>query len=138
HGSVFAGDLAFYEIGLIVEIINSARQRVVGNIVEVTPETKPWSRHRNMIGSAFSLCLDQQFHSHQVLSVPRREWFKFLQPVGFGTNAHYDTAAVFRGCEVSCVLYREPSGGKLYACWFFQSYLHAIFVGKRIGNRVKR
>ena len=52
---------------------------IIGNIFQVSAEAQPWSGHRDVVGSTFSLRLNQQRKFHEVFSIPCSKRFQFLQ-----------------------------------------------------------
>ena len=48
------------------------------------PETKPWTRHRDVVGGAFALRLNQQRHIEQILPIPSRKRGEQLQALRLG------------------------------------------------------
>src|SRR5690606_6247060 len=66
HRTILTGDLVLDAVGLVVKIVDGAGKRVVGNVVEVTPEPKPGAGHRNMVCSTLPFCLDEELHAEKV------------------------------------------------------------------------
>src|SRR6185312_4524252 len=83
-------------IGVIVEKIDGTDQHVVGDIVEMTAEFQPRTRHGDMIGGTLALGFDQEFQPLQVGAFPGCKRREELQPPAVGFDHHLYILTVFR------------------------------------------
>jgi hypothetical protein len=96
----------------------------------MSPVTQPWSGHGNVVGGTFSLCLDQQFHTGEVLAFPGRERFQDLQSPRFRVHINSDVRSVFRRRLVSVVFDAESLYRHLDSDGLFEFHLFAFLVGE--------
>src|SRR5690606_41930604 len=94
HRSIFAGDMVLDVVRSLVEIVDRPGECIIRDIIEVAPEAKPGSGHRDMVRSALPFRLDEQFHSEKILAIPRRERFKLLETLRLWVDVDGDVAPV--------------------------------------------
>ena len=100
-------------------------------------KTQPRACHRDMVGSTFALCFDEQFSPCNIFAVPSRERSQQLQAVRSRRYNHLHTTTI--GCRslVTWVVFSKSFGRQLFTIRRFKFHFLAFVVGERIGNRVK-
>ena len=83
-------------VRLAVDLVDSADQTVLRNVLQVTTVFQPRSTSGDMIGRAFSFHLDQHGHILRVLFVPWLEWSKELKTVALRVNSDVYTGTILR------------------------------------------
>ena len=68
-------------VGGVVDVVDGADEHVVRDVIEVTAEAQPWSGHRDVIGRALALRLEQQWHVDVLSCNWCLECFECLQTV---------------------------------------------------------
>ena len=87
-----------------VEGVHGADEHVVRNVFEVTAVVEPRTCHRNVVGSALALGLDEERGAHDVLAVPSGERGESLEALAFGVDGNGNLGTVFGRGLVAGVL----------------------------------
>ena len=124
-------------IRLTVESVDGPHEQVVGDILEVSAEPQPWSGHRDVVGGALSLSLDEQRHVGIVVTVPCRERLQALQPLACRRYYDLGVASVVGRRNKSLVVDSESLRWEHIARWLVESHLHALFVDESVGGGVE-
>ena len=124
-------------VGLSIEGIDRPHQHVVRDVLQVSAETQPRSRHGDMVGGTFALGLDEQRHIRQVLSVPRSERCQFLQALRLRMDGYLQRAAV--GCRrhISVIVHRKAFFRQRIAFGRVQTHRLSLLVQQRIRHRIE-
>ena len=75
-------------VGFAVESVHGADEHVVRNVFEVTAIVEPRTGHRNVVGGALALGLDEERGTGDVLAVPSRERGESLEALAFGVDGN--------------------------------------------------
>src|SRR4030042_673800 len=86
-------------IGLLVEIVHRSDHEVIGDVVEMSAVSQPWSGHGDMVSRTFACHFDEHHHTGQFFTIPWFEWFQQLQALGTGFYYHLKTSSIFCRCH---------------------------------------
>ena len=114
---VFAIQLVFHLVALTIESIHGTHQEVVGDILQMTTELQPRTCHRDMVCCTLTLCLDQQRHIHQILTIPGSKRSEFLESVAIRSNHHLNVGIFLAWSNKALIFYgkslrRESKTGR--------------------------
>ncbi len=79
HLFILSVQLILHGVALVVERIDSAHEQVGRDVLKVTAIAQPRTSHRDVVGGAFALHLDEQRHVVVFLPIPGRERLQPLQ-----------------------------------------------------------
>ena len=122
---------------LAVEGIHGAHVDVAGNVLQMAPIAQPRSSHRDVVGGALALRLDEDRQVGDVLTVPCREWSQQLESVAGRRHGDLHAAAVRRRCLERLFTGIEAVGRQLLARSDGEADLLAGIVGERVVGRVE-
>ncbi len=126
-----------HAVRLLVEGVERTDEAVVGDVLQVPPELQPRPGHRDMVGGAFALRLDEDAHIAQLLRGDWLERRQQLQALRGRADVYLHLAAIGGRCLEASVFYVKTFWWQLNARWWVEAHRHAVFVDERIGQRVE-
>ena len=81
--------------GLVGERVDRAKEHVVAQVIQVSPEPQPCSSRRYVVSGALAGSFDQHWHVNEIVAVPCRPWLQNLQSGAAWVNVHIDATTVF-------------------------------------------
>ena len=124
--------MVFHVVGLVVEVVDSADEEVVGDVVEVAAVFEPRTCHGDVVGGTLAFDLDEEAEAFEVGAFPDREWIKELEAGRGGAYLNLDGGAVGGGGDVACVFYIKATGWKFVPCGRVEHDFLAIGVDELV------
>ena len=135
--NIFARELVLHLVCLAIERIHGAHQQIVGDVLQMTAELQPRTSHRDVVGGALSLSLDEQRHVDKIVSIPSGKRLQTLQTLRFGSNHHLHVSMVGGRCNEAIVGLSKALRWEVVALRSIKTHAVAIAVGQRVGDRIE-